>query len=252
MQENRQAPGAAESRGDLARDRAGLPDSGHDDLSTSVQGGLQQSERPPKPLSAARGTDARRTIQDRLPIDGSLKIEAVQDNNTNPVTALTLNRDGSARIAPVPYMAVADVKGASTDGGTATNGLFRNRALNTVLTNTIPGASLASDQVTLPPGTYDVEWECPFYRVDRAVTRFTTRSGDSVTLVGNTSYSNSGNDFADSKSSGFGRFTLTSTSVFEVQYRSRNSTAGWGLGLSHSVDGPTPSIYTTVRIWKIQ
>ncbi|MBL0058282.1 MAG: hypothetical protein IPP35_04050 [Elusimicrobia bacterium] len=203
-------------------------------------------------LKNTAGTANQRAWRLTVPIDGSLKIEAVQDNNTNPVTALTLNRDGSARVAPVPYMAVADVKAASADGGTATNGLFRNRALNTVLTNTIPGASLASDQITLPPGTYDVEWESPFYRVGRVVTRFTTRSGDSVTVVGNTAFSNDRDDFADTKSSGFGRFTLTATSVFEVQYLTMNSTGGWGLGLSHSLGTSAPSIYTTVRIWKIQ
>lgn len=48
-----------------------------------------------------------------------------------------------------------------THGGTFTAGAWRTRDLNTVLTNTISGASLSNNQITLPAGKYYVEASAP-------------------------------------------------------------------------------------------
>ena len=53
------------------------------------------------------------------------------------------------------YMHVRDEKPNGTTGGNSVSGSQR-RTLNTVLRNTIPGASLASNIITLPAGTYRV------------------------------------------------------------------------------------------------
>ena len=51
---------------------------------------------------------------------------------------------------------VRDEKASGTDGGTSANGIV-DRDLNTVKVNEITGASLSSNQITLPSGTYYVE-----------------------------------------------------------------------------------------------
>ena len=48
---------------------------------------------------------------------------------------------------------VRDEKSNGTAGGGFTSGSFQTRTLNTVMTNEISGASLASNQITLPSGT---------------------------------------------------------------------------------------------------
>lgn len=52
---------------------------------------------------------------------------------------------------------VVDKKPSGTDGGTFTSGADRTRDLNTVVKNTIPGASLAANQLIIPAGAYKVE-----------------------------------------------------------------------------------------------
>ncbi|MBK9322713.1 MAG: hypothetical protein IPM97_07165 [Bdellovibrionaceae bacterium] len=56
---------------------------------------------------------------------------------------------------------IVDEKPANTAGGTFTSGSWQTRTLNTTRFNTIPGASLASNQITLPAGTYYVRAVAP-------------------------------------------------------------------------------------------
>jgi hypothetical protein len=59
------------------------------------------------------------------------------------------------------YLHVRDEKSTGTNGGGSTAATVHTRTLNTVVINRISGASLASDQVTLPAGTYRVQASCP-------------------------------------------------------------------------------------------
>ena len=63
-------------------------------------------------------------------------------------------------------MIVEDQQADGTSGGTFTSGARQTRTLNTVVLNTITGASLLTNQVVLPPGTYEIEWSAPAYRVE--------------------------------------------------------------------------------------
>jgi len=49
-----------------------------------------------------------------------------------------------------------DQKADGTDGGTFTSGAWQTRVLNTTSHNTITGASLSANQITLPAGTYHI------------------------------------------------------------------------------------------------
>ncbi len=58
---------------------------------------------------------------------------------------------------------VRDEKASGSHGGTSVAGSFQTRVLNTSLTNEISGASLSSNQITLPSGTYYINARMPFY-----------------------------------------------------------------------------------------
>ena len=60
------------------------------------------------------------------------------------------------------YMLVRDERSAGVHGGGSISGT-QVRTLNTVLKNTIPNASLAANQLTLPPGTYLLQALAPCY-----------------------------------------------------------------------------------------
>ena len=61
---------------------------------------------------------------------------------------------------------VRDEKAAAAHGGASTSGSFLTRTLNTSVTNEITGASLASNQITLPSGTYYIFATVPIYAGD--------------------------------------------------------------------------------------
>lgn len=51
---------------------------------------------------------------------------------------------------------------SGTDGGSVTGGSWYTRDLNTVVSNTISGASLSTNEITLPEGVYDIDAEFAF------------------------------------------------------------------------------------------
>ena len=55
---------------------------------------------------------------------------------------------------------VRDEKSSGTSGGNFSSGSYVTRTLNTSLTNEISGASLSSNQITLPSGTYYIQASC--------------------------------------------------------------------------------------------
>lgn len=69
--------------------------------------------------------------------------------------------DLAAKQAAIKYMHVRDEKATNTAGGAATAAAWNTRTLNTVVSNDITGASLASNIVTLPAGTYKIRGIAP-------------------------------------------------------------------------------------------
>lgn len=150
-----------------------------------------------------------------------------------------------------PFLHIEDQKPSGTDGGDFTSGAWRTRDLNTVVTNEIDGASLASNQVTLPAGTYEIESKAPGWRVNRHILRLQNVS-DAVTVLC------SQNAFVNISAGTLslahlkGRFTITSEKTFELQHRCKmtNNSNGMGINIggSWTVDHET---YTQVWIKKV-
>lgn len=64
---------------------------------------------------------------------------------------------------PEGVLMARDEKATGTNGGNSTTATWVTRDLNTTVLNTIAGASLASNQVTLPPGTYQLKASAPMF-----------------------------------------------------------------------------------------
>lgn len=148
---------------------------------------------------------------------------------------------------------VRDVKPSGTSGGSFTSGAWRTRDLNTVLTNTIPGAALAGNQITLPAGTYEVEARAPTYtsagaaywetqaRLAIVATSTAVAAGSSTTQGGNGSYAHTASEVR-------GRFTLAAPAVLELQHYLIGSAATFGR--ASAIPG-TPEVYSDVIIRRV-
>jgi len=144
---------------------------------------------------------------------------------------------------------VRDEKPNGTAGGTFTSGAWRTRTLNTVLTNEISGASLATNQITLPAGTYWIDADPIAHGVNqhRAKLRNITDTAD--ILIGTAATSNVTNP-SSTLSKIAGRFTLAGTKTLEIQHWANTTNATGGFGVAFSAAGVV-EIYTNVKIWKV-
>lgn len=145
-------------------------------------------------------------------------------------------------------MHVRDVKSTGTAGGTFTSGAWRTRDLNTVISNTIPGASLSANHITLPAGTYYVSLRAPANKVDAHQIRWQNVTDSTNILFGSNAYCGSGGTYAQTDSMLFGVFTLAATKNIELQHRCATTNASNGFGRPTSWGD---EVYSEVVIFKI-
>jgi hypothetical protein len=142
---------------------------------------------------------------------------------------------------------VRDEKASGTHGGTTTTS-YTARDLNTVVTNEISGASLASNQITLPSGTYFIYASAPSYASNRHTAKLRNTTDSTDTILGTSEYSDSATS-VQTRSFVIGRFTISAQKVFEIQHRVQTANATLGLGVAK--DMSETNIYTNLQIWKV-
>lgn len=134
---------------------------------------------------------------------------------------------------------------SGTDGGTFTSGAWRVRTL-TNFTNNITGASVASNQVTLPDGTYNVEgWAVGYFCGSHQSALYNVTDATTV-MTGASVYAGEG-----SPESRFSNIITVSggPKVYELRHRcsSTKSTNGLGLACGFGVN----EVYAQLLIVKI-
>lgn len=148
----------------------------------------------------------------------------------------------------MPDVIVEGQQALSTNDGGFSNGADRTRTLNTLVRNAGSIASLSSNQITLPAGTYYIEWSAPAYKVDdhkswlRNVTDGTVVADGTVEIASST-------DVGMSRSFGSTVVTIAGSKAFSVIHRcaTSNATNGFGPATSFGAVG----VYTRVCIWKV-
>lgn len=144
---------------------------------------------------------------------------------------------------------VREEQAANTAGGGFTSGAWQTRILNTTVTNEISGASLASNQITLPAGDYYIEAFAPAFRVNGHKVKLYNDSDSADIRLGSTEWSSAGASYANTRSNVFGKFTLAAEKDLELQHRCETTRGTDGFGLAANV-GAT-EVYAEVRIWKL-
>jgi hypothetical protein len=169
---------------------------------------------------------------------------------TSVVTARISDRRPVAdpNLTPNAIVHVRDEKAQNTAAQSITTGDWRTRELNTVKTNTVSGASLASNQVTLPAGTYWVQATAPGIDVALHQARLQNITAGTTLLTGTPEYApllGSGAGSASiTKSDVIGQITLTAASAIELQHRvGRTSNGGFPANFATEV-------YAEVIFWR--
>ena len=142
------------------------------------------------------------------------------------------------------YLQARDEKANTTAAGASVAG-DQTRTLNTVVSNTITGASLATNQITLPAGTYRVRAHAPAYNVASHQLRLTNITDGTVVIRGTNEYT-----FAtvQTRSVVEGPFTLAATKVLSLTHYTNQVVATNGLGVPMSIG--SVENYTTIEIWQ--
>lgn len=144
---------------------------------------------------------------------------------------------------------LSDVKASGTAGGTSVATTYQTRTLNTLVDSTGLVTSLASNQFTLPSGTYKVEANSCQFASNRNKLRLRNITDAITALVGSNNFglstANGGSEALMS-----GEITITSSKVFELQHYMETANASLGFGTA--VTSGENEIYSVVKITKIK
>jgi hypothetical protein len=166
-------------------------------------------------------------------------------NNDALTLVFTRNGDiGSVGMINYGYFNAREMQASGTVGGTSSNGA-NVRVLNTVVTNTISGASLSSNTITLPAGTYQIYARAPSYGTQHKLTLFNT-TDSATTIVGSSVFSGAS---AAGDSVVIGQFTISASKNFQLVHLIPASSGVNSLGYPLSYSG-VAEIYTEVQIIK--
>lgn len=149
-----------------------------------------------------------------------------------------------------PSAYIQDRKAASVQqGGTSVSGGWFTRTLNTLDDKYGVTAGLASNQVTLTAGTYRLRGHSVSYQSRTYISRWQNITDSTTAVLGMGVFGFNGDSISLSAPIS-GEFTITSTKVFELQYRVNTGKSADGLGVIENlgVDG----IYSDLELTKIR
>lgn len=152
-----------------------------------------------------------------------------------------------ARYIGIGYMLVRDERSSGTTGGASAVG-NQTRVLNTVVANTISGASLTSNRIILPAGTYRIRARAPAIGVNNTQT-FLYNVTDAAVITRGSSENGTANNVSDPMTvNSFvdARVTLAAAKEIELrQYCNEVHANGLGAPVSQGAE-----VYSTVEIIK--
>lgn len=190
---------------------------------------------------------------------------ASPDLTGNPTTPDQAAFDDSGKIANTRYadeaariggafghqlLHLRDLKVSGVSGGTHLNSTWEPRVINTVVTNEIAGASIASNRITLPAGDYWWESEDPTFSTGGEDTQSRLYSPSQGELIHRgTSMSRAGSSDSTIMCLIRGRFSTTLVETFELQTWS--SSSGNSTSLGAAVGSGIGEAYSDIRIWRV-
>jgi len=145
---------------------------------------------------------------------------------------------------------IRDEKTANYNGGTFTAGAWRTRDLTTVKTNEITGASLGSNQITLPAGDYWAVANAPAHAVNKHRLRLYDTTNSAIKVIGSSNFEGAAVN-ATTHAFLAGRFTLSGQAVLELQHYGQTTKSSNGYGNMDGGDFGSVEVFAHINIWKV-
>lgn len=151
--------------------------------------------------------------------------------------------------ASPPMVTLEDLRAVGTEYGSLTAGSWQTRTLQTVaqgdgdlITN------FSANSFELPPGTYRIEFWTVGYKCNRHQARLRNTTSNTTPLLGTTERADQTGS-TTSKSQGYGEFTLSGSTNFELQHfcETTNAVNGGGIAANHG----TSEIYSRIKIERV-
>lgn len=140
-----------------------------------------------------------------------------------------------------------DEKAQGTAGGSSSATTNHTRVLNTTHANTIAGCSLASNQITLPAGTYRIRASAPAFIADKHKLRWYNVTDTTYDIEGSTAYADTATDATQTNALLVGRFTIATAKTYELRHYIQTARATNGLGVTIGVG---TEVYAEIEILK--
>ncbi|MGZ3697110.1 MAG: hypothetical protein ACXWPM_02165 [Bdellovibrionota bacterium] len=140
---------------------------------------------------------------------------------------------------------------ASGGGGACTASTWNTRPIRHV-DNPVSYSwiSLSANQITLTPGTYQIEATAPAFAVDEHAAKLYDVTNSTDILIGSSDYSNGVSSQSSSKIQG--SFTVSGTTTYEIQQYCTTHTGGQDFGTNNTFISGTNLIFLQAKITKIQ
>jgi hypothetical protein len=176
--------------------------------------------------------------------------------NGNGTNGQYLQTNGSgglswATVAGVSVAVIADQKTLSTNGGSFTSGAWRTRDLNTEVSDSAGIVTLSSNQFTLIPGTYLIQWVAPANGVANHNSALYSITGSTFVAQSSNAmdYPDSGLPADEGPSIGSAVVSIGSSTTYEIQHRAAVTRNIDGFGYANGYGSFEQ--YTTVTIIKV-
>lgn len=163
-------------------------------------------------------------------------------SGTNP----TFSTISYTNVTP-PYVKLSNTQTASTGGGSGTTGSWLTIPLNTKDSDSASIATLTSNQVTLPAGTYIVSGNEPFFDTNAGQSRLYNVT-DSAILINGTSENSPNSSSITVESIIYGQFTITATKTIAYQYQIMTHTSSSDLGQSAGFGNEVYGVITFTKV----
>ena len=158
----------------------------------------------------------------------------------------------STGVSKVGY--VYDQKGQDVSGGTPSTGAFNPRDLNTISDPSSIGiTSTTGGVITLPAGTYAIEWSCPAYKSTQNQTQLVYDDNSAfsspTTVLGSSEYTAGTAQDVNVQVRSGGKTNVVGSSTIYLKVTHRlNSANGGADGLGVKANMGVDNIYTIVKV----
>jgi len=168
--------------------------------------------------------------------------------NGDPLMVFVQRAGEKGENGSVGYLRVTDKKVKGTSAGASVAG-NNTRALNTIDWNDF-GAALSSNNITLPPGTYDVLGSAPALNVGAHQALLWASTGG-VRLVEGTSEFAGTSSAATTRSIIAGRFVLSVSSSIQLRHWMASANSVSGLGIANDSPNNAFEVYSELTFRKV-